>query len=400
MLRLRSPGHERFFQSPMLEATFGGGEANVAVSLAAWGLRAHFVTTLPEGPLGDGAVAALRGLGVDVSGIVRRPGRMGLYFLEVGAAQRASVVVYDRESSAMSLVGPAELDWDVLLAGADWFHVSGITPALSASAAVVTADALAAARRLGVNTSLDLNFRAKLWRYGKSAPEVMRGLMEHVDVAIGNEEDCQRSLGLTVDADVGAGSLDHEAYERLTADVLATFPGVRTVAMTLRTSRGADVNGWSACLRDGSGFHLGRSYEILDIVDRVGTGDAFAAGLIHALLRGLGPAEALDFAIAAGCLKHSIPGDLNRATLAEVEALVAGTLPGASSAEAWTDRSSPRVLSLRAFRDLGGPWPPPWPWLTVHIARTFDRMRGVLRLLAALGPDLDLESLELSSVNT
>ena len=252
MLRLRAPGHERFFQSPLLEATFGGGEANVAASLAAWGLHARFVTALPEGPLGDGAVTTLRGLGVDVGGIVRRPGRLGLYFLEAGAAQRASLVVYDRDGSAISLMERGELDWDALLGGASWFHVSGITPALSANAAAVTADGLAAARRLGLRTSLDLNFRAKLWRYGKRAPEVMRGLMEHVDVAIGNEEDCQHSLGLAAATDVASGRLDRDAYQRLTADVLSTFPGVGTVAITLRESRGADVNGWSACLRDGS----------------------------------------------------------------------------------------------------------------------------------------------------
>jgi 2-dehydro-3-deoxygluconokinase len=328
MLRLRAPGHERFFQSPLLEATFGGGEANVAASLAAWGMSARFVTALPAGPLGEAAVATLRGLGVDVGSIVRRPGRMGIYFLEAGAAQRASVVVYDRDGSAISLLTPDEVDWQAALAGAAWFHVSGITPALSASAAQLTADGLATAHRLGVRTSLDLNFRAKLWRYGPTAPEIMRPLMTHVDVAIGNEEDCQRSLGLAAPADVKAGHLDPDAYERLTSDVLASFPAVSTVAITLRESRGADVNGWSACLRDRSGFRVGRAYEILDIVDRVGTGDAFAAGLIHAMQRGREPAEALDFAIAAGCLKHSIPGDLNRATLQEVEALAAGEASG------------------------------------------------------------------------
>jgi 2-dehydro-3-deoxygluconokinase len=328
MLRLRTPGHERFFQSPLLEATFGGGEANVAASLAGWGLPARFVTALPAGPLGDAALVALRGLGVDVSSVVRRPGRMGLYFLEAGAAQRASVVVYDRDGSAVSLLSPDEVDWSAALAGASWFHVSGITPALSASAAQLTADGLATARGLGIRTSLDLNFRAKLWRYGRTAAEVMRPLMAHVDVAIGNEEDCQRSLGLAARADVGAGRLDREAYVQLTADVLEAFPSVGSVAITLRESRGADVNGWSACLRDGTGFRVGRTFEILDIVDRVGTGDAFAAGLIHAMLRDLGPAEALDFAIAAGCLKHSIPGDLNRASLAEVEALAAGDASG------------------------------------------------------------------------
>ncbi len=328
MLRLRSPGHERLFQSNLLEATFGGGEANVAVSLAQWGVAARFVTALPEGPLGDAALGQLRGLGVDVSRVIRRPGRMGIYFLEAGAAQRASGVIYDRDGSAMALAAPAEFDWPAILDGASWFHVSGITPALSASAAEVGLAGIAAARAAGLGTSVDLNYRAKLWRYGKAAPEVMRTLVAHADVAIGNEEDVQKALGLEVEVDVTAGRLDQAAYERLTGRVIDEFPSLSAVAITLRESRGADVNGWSACLRDGDGFHLGAAYEILDIVDRVGTGDAFAAGLIYGRLSGLTTAEALDFAIAAGCLKHSIPGDFNRVTLAEVRRLAAGDASG------------------------------------------------------------------------
>jgi 2-dehydro-3-deoxygluconokinase len=328
MLRLRSPGRERLFQSPLLEATFGGGEANVAVSLAQLGVGARFVTALPKGPLGDGAIATLRSFGVDVGSIVRRAGRMGLYFLEGGAAQRASLVVYDREGSAIALAGPDEFDWQAILRGAAWFHVSGITPALSPNAAAVARDGLVAAREHGLVTSLDLNYRAKLWRYGKTAPEVMRPLMQHVDVAIGNEEDVQRSLAIPAPVDVSAGHLDHAAYEALTATVLETFPGLSAVAITLRESRGADINGWSACLRDGDGFHVGRTFEIADIVDRVGAGDAFAAALVFGRLRGMAAREALDFAIAAGCLKHSIPGDLNRVSLAEVQALAAGDASG------------------------------------------------------------------------
>ena len=328
MLRLRSPGHERLFQSNLLEATFGGGEANVAVSLAQWGVAARFVTALPDGSLGDAAISQLRGLGVDVSRVIRRPGRLGIYFLEAGAAQRASTVIYDRDGSAFALAGPAEFDWPRILAGASWFHVSGITPALSASAADVALAGIAAARAAGLGTSVDLNYRAKLWRYGKTAAQVMRALMEHTDVAIGNEEDCQRALGLEVPVDVTAGHLDHAAYERLTGRVLDEFPSLSAIAITLRESRGADVNGWSACLRDGEGFHVGAAYDILDIVDRVGTGDAFAAGLIYGRLRGLSAAEGLDLAIAAGCLKHSIPGDFNRVTLAEVQRLASGDASG------------------------------------------------------------------------
>ena len=328
MLRLKAPGNERLLQSPALEATFGGGEANVAVALAGFGVGARFVTALPPGPLGDAAVAELRRFGVDTHSIVRRPGRLGIYFLEAGAAQRASNVVYDRDGASIAAASADEFHWEAVFAGASWFHVSGITPALSATAADLTARALAAAAERGVRTSLDLNYRAKLWRYGRTAQEVMRELMAHVDVAIGNEEDFQKSLGLAAPVDVTGGQIDLGAYERLTAAALDEFPRLSAVAITLRESRGADINGWSACLRDRGGFYAGAHHEILDIIDRVGTGDAFAAGLIYGLLRGDGPERALDFAIAAGCLKHSIPGDFNRVSAAEVERLVAGDASG------------------------------------------------------------------------
>lgn len=328
MLRLKSPGHERLFQTPTLEATFAGGEANVAVSLARFGMRARFVTALPDGPLGDAAIGELRRAGVETDHIVRRPGRLGIYFLETGASQRGSAVVYDRDGAAIALADETEFDWEAIFDGATWFHISGITPALSERAAAITVASLRAARRIGITTSLDLNFRAKLWRYGKAAPDVMRGLMEHVDVAIGNEEDCQRSLGIDAATDVTGGELRHSAYEALTEQVMGAFPGLSAVAVTLRESRGADINGWSACLRDADGFHVGQSYEILDIVDRVGSGDSFAAGLIYGRLSSMPAAEALDFAIAASCLKHSIPGDFNRVTVDEVRKLAAGDASG------------------------------------------------------------------------
>ncbi len=328
MLRLKSPGHERLFQSPSLEATFAGGEANVAVSVANYGLQARYVTALPEGPLGDAAITALRGMHVATDHVLRRPGRMGIYFVEAGAAQRASTVVYDRDGAAIALAEPAEFDWDAIFDGATWFHISGITPALSESGAAVTEASLRAAKRAGVTTSLDLNFRAKLWRYGKSAPEVMCRLMPFVDVAIGNEEDAQMSLGLKAAADVTSGELDRGAYEALTEQVMDEFPELSAVAITLRESRSADINGWSACLRDGSGFHLGKRYDILDIVDRVGGGDAFAGALIYGLISQMPAAEALDFAVAASCLKHSIPGDFNRVTVAEVKQLAGGDASG------------------------------------------------------------------------
>jgi 2-dehydro-3-deoxygluconokinase len=328
MLRLQAPGRERLLQSPLLEATFGGGEANVAVSLARFGVAARFVTALPPGPLGDAALAELRGQGVDVGAVVRRPGRMGIYFLEVGAAQRPSLVTYDREGSAMALLEPGELDWESVFEGATWFHVTGITPAISASAAGLARAATTEARARGIVCSVDLNYRASLWGYGKAAPEVMRELVALADLVIANEEDCQRSLGIEAGADVTAGRLTMGAYEELSAEVLRQFPNLRAVAITLRESRGADVNGWSACLRDGDGFHVGGSFEILDIVDRVGSGDAFAAGLIYAWINGLPATDRLDLAIAAGCLKHSVPGDFNRVSLAEVDRLARGDASG------------------------------------------------------------------------
>jgi len=328
MLRLKPPGHERLFQSPALEATFAGGEANVAVSIANYGLGSRYVTALPPGPLGDAVVRELRRFEVETDHIIRRPGRLGTYFVEAGAAQRASSVVYDRDGAAVALADPSEFDWEAIFTGADWFHVSGITPALSEQGAALTEASLRAAKTAGATTSMDLNYRAKLWNYGKAAPEVMVGLMEHVDVAIGNEEDAQRSLGISAAADVTAGHLEREVYEALTQQVIGTFPHLRAVAITLRESRSADINGWSACLRDADGFRQGRHYEILDIVDRVGGGDAFAGGLIFGLLDGRPVADALEFAIAASCLKHSIPGDFNRVTIAEVERLVGGDASG------------------------------------------------------------------------
>jgi 2-dehydro-3-deoxygluconokinase len=267
-------------------------------------------------------------MGVDTQHVVRRPGRVGVYFLEAGAAQRASTVVYDRDGAAMALAEPAEFDWPAIFEGAVWFHISGITPALSERGAAVTEASLRAAIGAGATTSVDLNFRAKLWRYGKTAPEVMRGLMEHVDVAIGNEEDCQRSLGIDAAADVTSGELDPGVYEDMTARVMETFPALSALAVTLRESRSADINGWSACLRDSDGFHVGPRYEIMDIVDRVGGGDSFAGGLVYGMVSGMSSADALDFATAASCLKHSIPGDFNRVSVAEVQKLAGGDASG------------------------------------------------------------------------
>lgn len=333
MLRLKSPGNERFFQSPLLEATFGGGEANVAASLANFGLPASFVTALPANQIGDAALRYLRGLGVDTSFVARQGERMGVYFLETGANQRSSLVVYDRAHSAISTAVPEDFDWEEIFRDAGWFHITGITPALSEKAAELALTAVQQARRAGLTISCDYNFRKKLWKYGKSAPEVMGELVRHVDVGIANEEDCQKSLGIKVDqADweggVRSGELNLAMYEALAKKMMAAFPNLKYQAITLRQSYSADHNGWSACLYDGANFMVSRRYDITDIVDRVGGGDSFAAGLIYGLHMSLPPEEALEFAVAASCLKHSILGDVNLATVAEVERLAAGDASG------------------------------------------------------------------------
>ncbi len=328
MLRLKSPGFERLFQSPLLEATFGGGEANVAVSLANYGLDAAFVTVLPKNEIGNACVAELRRFGVDTSLIARGPGRMGIYYLESGAAQRGSLVVYDRAHSALSLAEPGSLDWSRGFKGASWFHLTGITPAISQSAADLSLEAVRAARQAGLTVSCDFNYRGKLWKYGKRAPDVMTELVKHVDIGIANEEDCQKSLGIKAAVQVEKGSLDTAQYQALTGQVLAAFPNLKMIAITLRESRSADSNGWSACLNDRAQFRLSRKYDIADIVDRVGGGDAFAAGLIYGLATGQAPAAALEFAVAASCLKHSVPGDFNRVSVDEVMKLAGGDASG------------------------------------------------------------------------
>jgi len=336
MLRLKSPGHERLFQSAVLEATFGGGEANVAVSLAVLGRPAAFVTALPDNPVGEGALRQLRAYGVDVGGIRRtKSGRLGIYFLETGANQRASTVVYDRDGSSIQAVKPGEFDWPTLFAGAQWFHVTGITPALSQSAADTTLEAMKAAQAAGLTVSFDLNYRKKLWNYGKKAPEVMTELVKHVDVVVANEEDIQMCLGMHAHGiepdgvDVAGGHVSAQAYRGLTQKVKKAFPNLSSIAVTLRASRSADRNGWSAVLDGKSGFFISQTYDIDDIIDRVGGGDSFSAGLIFGLTEWpADEAKALEFAVAASCLKHSIPGDFNLATRAEIEALVGGDATG------------------------------------------------------------------------
>lgn len=327
MLRLAPPNLERPLQSPTFDATFGGGEANVAVSTANYGIPSSFVTALPDGNfLSDGCISELQGFGVDCSRVVRKPGRMGIYFLETGANQRPSKVLYDRADSSMAMAGPGDFDWDAVFADATWFHITGITPALSQGCADLALEAVRAAKSKGLTVSCDYNFRKKLWKYGKSAPEVMAEVVRYVDVGIANEEDCQKCLGISIDdVDVESGSLDVDRYEQLASKVLATYPNLKMQAITLRESVSASHNGWSACLHDGSSFRVSRRYEITHIVDRVGGGDSFSGGLIgglHLFPDDMG--QALEFAVAASCLKHSVPGDFNRFSASEVQALMGG----------------------------------------------------------------------------
>jgi 2-dehydro-3-deoxygluconokinase len=325
MLRLAPPGMERFLQSPSFLATFGGGEANVAVAISGFGGSSRYVTALPpNNPIADAFIAEMRRFGVDTSQIVRQRGRFGIYFVEPGANQRPSKVVYDRENSAIALAKPGDVDWKRALDGAAWFHITGITPALSLSAADLAVESVKAARAAGATVSIDLNFRKNLWKYGKAAKEVMPELVKHADVCIANEEDCQMTLGIESEADVHSGKLEASHYRNLTGRVLNAFPNLKTIAVTLRESHSASHNGWSACLNNGKDFLQSRHYDITHIVDRVGGGDCFAGGLIYGLMNLPSHQEALEFAVAASCLKHSIPGDFNRFSADEVHALIQG----------------------------------------------------------------------------
>ncbi len=324
MLRLKSPGKERFLQSPSLEATFGGGEANVAVSLANYGLDAEFLSVIPDNAIGDAAIGELRRFNVDTSKVIRTAGRMGIYYLETGANQRASKVIYDRAYSAISLFDPAGYDWDSIYEGVKWLHISGITPAISEETKDASILAVKEAKKRGVTVSIDLNYRKNLWKYGVDAKEVMTEMTKYADIIIANEEDCQKSLGLKCESNVEGGKLNQEDYKKLSDSLLEKFPNVKKVAITLRESKSADINFWAAALNNGSEFIVSRKYEMYDIVDRVGGGDSFAGGLIYGLNELEGDREALEFAVAASCLKHTIDGDFNRVTIDEVMKLAKG----------------------------------------------------------------------------
>ncbi len=323
MLRLAPPNLERILQTGAFVATFGGGEANVAVSVAGYGIPTSYVTVLPANhPVADACIAELRRFHIDTTHIVRARGRMGIYFLEAGANQRPSKVVYDRDNAAIAVARPGSIDWDAIFNGATWFHITGITPALSATAADLSLESVRKAKSKGLTVSCDFNYRKNLWKYGKTAPEVMRELVKSVDVGIANEEDCQKALGVKIDVDVESGALDVEKYRGMSDKVLAEFRNLKILAITLRESHSASRNGWSACLNDRAQFLVSRKYDITHIVDRVGGGDAFSGGLIYGLLTMESRPDALEFAVAASCLKHSIPGDFNRFTVEEVKALI------------------------------------------------------------------------------
>ena len=330
MLRLSTPGFQRFTQASSFDACYGGAEANVAASLSQFGIPVSFVSRVPSSELGTGAIQSLRALGIDTQFVHRGGDRLGIYFLETGASARAGKVLYDRAHSGIASITPGMIDWDRVLAGASWFHWTGITPAISETAALTVQEALEAARRRGLMISVDLNYRARLWKWGKTPAEVMPELVSFCDVIIGNEEDAQKVFGIHPEGvDVHRGHLDASAYESVGKQLTDRFVHCRRAVTTLRSSISASHNVWSAVLWNGSELLHGPTYEVMPIVDRVGGGDAFGAGLIYGLLTFDGDNQrALDFGVAASCLKHTIPGDFNRVTVAEVEKLLSGDVSG------------------------------------------------------------------------
>lgn len=326
MLRLSPEGNDRFIQSDSFRIIPGGGEANVAVSLANYGHDAYFVSKLPKHEIGQIALNGLRRYGVKTDFIARGGDRVGIYYAETGASMRPSKVIYDRAHSAMAEADPEDFDFDRIMEGAQWFHWSGITPAISDKAAELTRLACEAAKRHGVTVSVDLNFRKKLWTSEK-AISVMRPLMKYVDVCIGNEEDAQLCLGFKPDADVEGGKTDAEGYYGIFKGMMETF-GFKYVVSTLRESLSASHNGWKALIYDGKDFYQSKHYDIMPIIDRVGGGDSFSGGLIHGLLTMQTQGDALEFAVAASALKHTIPGDFNLVSAEEVANLAGGNASG------------------------------------------------------------------------
>ncbi len=326
MLRLSTPGYQRIIQSDSFDVCYGGGEANVAVSLANYGHHSYFVTKVPKNPIGEAAIAALRKHNVNCDFVAKGGERLGIYFLETGASMRASNVVYDRAHASISEADSSDFNFDAVFEGADWFHFTGITPAISDQAAALTEEALKVAKRKNITVSVDLNFRKKLWSSEK-AQRIMTNLMQYVDVCIGNEEDAEKVLGFKPGkTDVTSGELELAGYQDIFEQMVKKF-NFKYVVSSLRESYSASDNGWSACIYDGDKFYHSKKYNIR-IVDRVGGGDAFAGGLICGLLDGKSMEEALEFGVAASALKHTIPGDFNLVSRAEVEALVGGDASG------------------------------------------------------------------------
>ena len=332
MLRLSPPGYLRFSQARQFDATFGGGEANVAVSLANYGIDAAFITRLPDNDIARACIKDLRSYGVDTSGIVFGGDRVGIYFLETGAVARPSKVVYDRAGSAIATIQPGMIDWKKVFEGADWFHWTGITPALSQGAADVCLEAIKAANALGVKVSCDLNYRKNLWKYGKTAGEVMPSLVEGCDIILGNEEDADKVFGIKpegFDVTATGGAIDQGRFRSVGEQLMKRFPRAKKVIITLRGSINANHNTWGGVLWDGARLYESPRYDITHIVDRVGGGDSFMGGLIYGLLSYPGDDQkALNFAVAASCLKHTIFGDYNQVTVAEVENLMKGDASG------------------------------------------------------------------------
>lgn len=331
MMRLSTPGHLRFTQSTQFDATFGGGEANVAVSLANYGIDTDYVTRLPDNDLAKACLRDLRSYGVGTSHIVTGGERLGIYFLETGAVARPSKVIYDRAHSSVSTIQPGMIDWKEVFKDADWFHWTGITPAISESAALVCLEAIKVANEMGVFVSCDLNYRKNLWKWGKTAAEVMPELVEGCDLILGNEEDAEKEFGIKpegFDAEHSDGSIDQTRFESVCRQLMDRFPRCKKVAITLRGSINANHNTWGGVIFDGKSLFESRRYDITHIVDRVGGGDSFMGGLIYGLLTYKDDQKAIEFAAAASCLKHTISGDYNQVTVKEVESLMAGNSSG------------------------------------------------------------------------
>jgi 2-dehydro-3-deoxygluconokinase len=330
MLRLNPPGCMRFGQADSFDASFGGGEANVAVSLAHFGMEVDYVTRLPKNEMGDACVAVLRGHGVGTAKILRGGSRLGIYFLENGAAQRPGKVLYDREGSSIATIEKGMIDWNRVFEDVDWFHWTGITPAVSRGLCEVCLEGIVKAKEKGLTVSCDLNYRSKLWKWGKTAGDVMPEMVGYCDVAVGNEEDAEKVFGIRAPgADFAAGKVDPEKYRPVAEALKSRFPGLKRIAITLRGSISASHNTWSGLLFDGSRLYRGPLFDIAHIVDRIGSGDAFAAGLIFGLRSYRNDLQrTLDFAVAASCLKHSIFGDFNCVGVEEVEAIASGVASG------------------------------------------------------------------------